>query len=80
MFDCTGCIVQAIAGRDKDELFFVVVWMKHRSDCFWPTESAARLLLLRQNSLDMFNQSILVISITLSSANCNKKHRSPTEN
>ena len=24
MFDCTGWIVQATAGRDKDELFFVV--------------------------------------------------------
>ena len=24
MFDCTGCIVQATAGRDKDQLFFVV--------------------------------------------------------
>ena len=24
MFDCTGWIVQAIAGRDKDDLFFVV--------------------------------------------------------
>ena len=24
MFDCTGCIVQATAGRDKNELFFVV--------------------------------------------------------
>ena len=24
MFDCTGCIVQATAGRDRDNLFFVV--------------------------------------------------------
>ena len=24
MFDCTGCIVQATAGRDRDDLFFVV--------------------------------------------------------
>lgn len=24
MFDCTGCLVQATAGRDKGNLFFVV--------------------------------------------------------
>ena len=24
MFDCTGCLVQATAGRDKGEIFFVV--------------------------------------------------------